>query len=44
MKETNELYLQVIEIQLKEKHIQTVKDAMIDEKDREKWSNGSTQA
>ena len=30
-------YLQVIQTQLKDKHIQTLEDAMIEAKDREKW-------
>ena len=30
-------YLQVIQTQIKEKHIQTLEDVMIEAKDRERW-------
>ena len=33
----NTTYLQVIKTQFKEKHFQTLEDAMMEAKDREKW-------
>ena len=36
-RKTKTTYLQVIKTQLKEKHFQTLEDAMMEAKDREKW-------